>query len=85
MTIISVTTVGYSEVLNFSGNPLGRVFTIIVVLWGYILLVYFVSIISELLVTGEVKHYFRRKKVRNMVRESKSHYIVWGLEKWGIT
>ncbi|HNW82725.1 MAG TPA: potassium channel family protein [bacterium] len=62
MTIISITTVGYGEIMDFSGNIWGRVFSIIVVLWGYFLLVYFVSVLSELLVTGQINKFYKTKK-----------------------
>ncbi len=83
MTVISVTTVGYGEIMNFSKHPMGRVFSMIVIVWGYILLVYLVSLLSELLVTGAIKKYFRYKKVKKMIEKLNNHYIVCGFGEMG--
>jgi len=83
MTIISITTVGYGEIMNFDNNLWGRVFSIVVVLWGYILLVYFVSVLSELLVTGEIKRFLNKRKVKKMVKDFEKHYIICGFGETG--
>lgn len=83
MTVISITTVGYGEIMDFSQNQLGRAFSIVVVIWGYILLVYFVSVLSELLVTGEIKKFFKTRRVRKMVDKYENHYILCGYGEMG--
>jgi len=83
MTVISITTVGYGEIMDFSQNQWGRAFSIVVVIWGYILLVYFVSVLSELLVTGEIKKYFKMRKVKKMVDKYENHYILCGFGEMG--
>ena len=83
MTVISITTVGYGEILPLQDSLLGRTFSMVVVIWGYFLLVYFVSVLSKLLVTGEIKKYLRAKKVTKMVRSFKNHYIICGFGETG--
>ncbi len=84
MTMISITTVGYGEVLDMSNNVPARLFSIVVVVWGYILLVYFVSILSELLVTGEFRRYFRRRRRKKLMARMKNHYILCGYGEMGM-
>jgi len=83
MTVISITTVGYGEIMDFSQNQWGRAFSIVVVIWGYILLVYFVSVLSELLVTGEIKKFFKMKRVKKMVDKYENHFILCGFGEMG--
>ena len=83
MTVISITTVGYGEIMDFTHNQWGRAFSIIVVIWGYILLVYFVSVLSELLVTGEIKKFFKSRRVKKMVDKYENHYILCGYGEMG--
>ncbi len=83
MTVISITTVGYGEILDFSRHPEGRWFSIFVVLWGYLIFVYFVSIMSEILVTGQMVSYFRERRVRKMIGGYENHYIICGFGEMG--
>lgn len=83
MVIITITTVGYSEILDFEHAVYERLFSIIVVLWGYILLVYFVSLLSKLFVTGEIKKYLKKNKVKKMIKSFKNHYIICGFDEMG--
>ena len=83
MTVISITTVGYGEILPLENNLLGRTFSMVVVIWGYFLLVYFVSVLSKLLVTGEIRKYLRKNKVRKMVQSFEKHYIICGFGEMG--
>ncbi len=83
MTVITITTVGYGEIIDLAGSKLGRAFSMVVMVWGYVLLVYFVSVLSKLLVTGEIKKFIRKNKVKKMVKSFKNHYIVCGFGEMG--
>ena len=83
MTMISITTVGYGEIIDMSHSTAGRMFSILVIVWGYALLVYFVSILSELLVTGEFKRYVRTRRRKKIMKDLKNHYILCGYGEMG--
>ncbi|MGH3522925.1 MAG: ion channel [Mycobacterium sp.] len=81
MTVITLGTVGYSEI-----HPLdttGRVLTIGVIIVGFATFVYAVSVLTNLFVSGDVvapMHHGRSKKMRE---ELDHHVIVVGFGRVG--
>jgi voltage-gated potassium channel len=78
MTVVTLTTVGYAEIIPMDNNPGGRIFTMILILVGMGILVYFVSAITAFLVEGQLEHVFWRKRMRQAIAELKHHVIVCG-------
>ena len=64
MTIISVTTVGYKEVHDLSDAPVGRVWTMLLLLTGVGTLFYAAVSFVELVVEGTVRGYLGRRRVK---------------------
>lgn len=83
MTIITITTIGFREVIDLSGNPAGRVFTIFIAVCGIGVMLYFVTNLTALVVEGEVTESFRRRKMARIASNSKNHYIVCGTGEIG--
>lgn len=84
MTVITISTIGFSEVIDLSGNPIGRAFTMFVAISGIGLLAYAVTNVTALLVEGELTDSFRRRKMDKMASNAKAHYIVCGLGSVGL-
>jgi len=82
MTIITITTVGYGEVVELEGA--GRAFTIIIALSGISALFYIITNFTALIVEGELTKSFRRRKMENKAKRSEGHYIVCGIGTMGI-
>ena len=78
MTIITISTIGFMEVIVISDNPQGRVFTIIVALSGIGMLTYLLSNFTALVVEGELNEAFRRKKMEKLIKKYRDHFIVCG-------
>ena len=78
MTVITLTTVGYGEIIPMEHNPAGRIFTMFLLLFGMGILVYFVSTVTAFLVEGQLEHVFWRKRMRQAIAELKHHVIVCG-------
>jgi voltage-gated potassium channel len=78
MTVITLTTVGYGEIVPLEDHPGGRVFTMVLLLFGMGVLVYFASTVTALLVEGELRQVFWRKRMLKKIAELKEHYIVVG-------
>ena len=78
MTVITLTTVGYAEIIPMENNPAGRIFTMFLILFGMGILVYFVSAVTAFLVEGQLEHVFWRKRMRQAIAELKHHVIVCG-------
>ena len=78
MTVITLTTVGYAEIIPMDNNPGGRIFTMILILFGMGILVYFASTVTAFFVEGQLEHVFWRKRMRQAIAELRDHVIVCG-------
>jgi len=81
MTIITVATVGFQEVHQMSDG--GRVFTILLIVFGVTVLGYTVSKIAQIMFEGQVQRFFGRKKLEKSIAELRDHYIVCGCGRIG--
>ena len=80
MTIITISTIGFTEVIDLSNNPGGRLFTIFLALSGIGVLTYLLSNITASVVEGEVNEVFRRKKMEKIIKKYHGHFIVCGAD-----
>jgi voltage-gated potassium channel len=78
MTVITLTTVGYGEIIPMDGNAGGRIFTMVLILVGMGILVYFASTITAFFVEGQLEHVFWRKRMRQAIAQLRNHVIVCG-------
>jgi voltage-gated potassium channel len=76
MTVITIATVGFQEVRPLS--EIGRIFTIFLILIGDAILLYALSAIVAFIVEGELFDKFRRKKMKEKIKDLSEHYIVCG-------
>jgi len=81
MTVITISTVGYSEVVDFSHNPAGRIFTTIFILLSLGTIAFAVSSITAFVVEGELKNILGRKKMEKEIKKLVNHYIVCGSDE----
>ncbi|UCB43240.1 MAG: potassium channel protein [Dehalococcoidales bacterium] len=79
MTIITISTIGFTEIVDMSANPAGRVFTIFIALCGIGTFVYIITNVTALAVEGELRDTFRRRRMEKKARNSKGHFIVCGV------
>lgn len=79
MTFITVTTIGYGEMIDMSKNPGGRIFTMIVALSGIGILTFILTNMTAFIVAGEMSNTFRRKKMEKTIDKLREHYIVCGV------
>ncbi|HSW56862.1 MAG TPA: potassium channel protein [Dehalococcoidales bacterium] len=78
MTVITVTTIGFSEVVDLTLNPAGRIFTMFIALAGIGVVGYAATNLTVLLVEGQLTNSFKRRHMENIARTLKGHYIVCG-------
>ena len=84
MTIITITTIGYEEIINFEDYEGARLFTIFVALFGIGLLTYFLTNFAVIFIEGHIKETYKRTKMEKLLTKLKDHYIVCGLGKHSI-
>ena len=83
MTVITITTIGFEEVIDLSGNAGGRIFTIFIAISGVGIMAYIVTNITALVVEGELTESFRRRRMEKIACKCTDHYIVCGLGSVG--
>lgn len=81
MTVITITTVGFSEVHPFSAQD--KIFTIFLILTSITILGYAVSSFSEFLVSGKMFKHFKNITVKKKIEHLKGHTIVCGYGRNG--
>ena len=84
MTVITLTTVGYGEVTDLTGRPLGRIFTMILILGGMGVFFYLVSTFTAFLVEGGLTNILWRRKMEKAINKLDGHIIVCGAGTTGI-
>jgi voltage-gated potassium channel len=83
MTVITISTIGFGEIIDMSASPAGRVFTIFMAFSGVGILFYLITNFTAYVVEGELKESFRRKKMEKMAKNYSDHYIVCGIGRVG--
>ena len=84
MTIITVTTVGYGEMLpGMDQAPHVRGFTMVLLVFGTGVLVYFASMITAFVVEGDLRHALSTQRMKKRTRAMKDHFVVCGAGSTG--
>jgi voltage-gated potassium channel len=78
MTVISLTTVGYGEVIEVSGNVPAEIFTMILITFGMGIILYGISTLTAIIIEGELSGILRKKRMEKKIQKLKDHYIVCG-------
>lgn len=78
MTVISLTTVGYGEVLKVTGDIPAQIFTMILITFGMGVILYGIGTLTALIVEGELSGILRRKTMEKQISKLSNHYIVCG-------
>jgi voltage-gated potassium channel len=83
MTVISLTTVGYGEIIEITGNVPAEIFTMFLILFGMGVILYGISTLTAIIIEGELSGILRRKKMEKKIQKLRDHYIVCGGGKTG--
>jgi voltage-gated potassium channel len=81
MTVITISTVGFNEVRPLSET--GRVFTAFLIIFSFSTFVYAVTSISNYILDGEYKIYFRESRIKKQVSKISEHTIICGYGRNG--
>jgi voltage-gated potassium channel len=83
MTVISLTSVGYGEIIPVSGNVPAELFTMILITFGMGIILYGISTFTAMTVEGAVTGLLRRNRMEKRIAKLKDHYIVCGAGQTG--
>jgi len=81
MTVITITTVGYSETVPLSTT--GKYFTILLIMVGVGFVLYLFGKITEAMVEGSLQNFLGRRTMDKKVANLKNHFIVCGFGRIG--
>jgi voltage-gated potassium channel len=78
MTVVSLTTVGYGEVIEVTGNIPAQIFTMILIIFGMGIILYGVSTITAIIIEGELTGILRKKRMIKQIQKLHNHIILCG-------
>jgi voltage-gated potassium channel len=84
MTAITITTVGYGDVVGAANTAAGKVFTVIYVFLSVGTIFYLLTALASYMVEGEMRKAFRRRSMEKRIERMRNHYIVCGMGLVGL-
>ena len=84
MTAITITTVGFQDVVGAGGTAAGKVFTIVYLFFSVGTIFYLFTVLAAFMVEGEVRKVFKRRTMEKRIEKMRNHYIVCGIGMVGL-
>lgn len=81
MTVITLSTVGYGEVVPLTNT--GRVFSMVLILLGVGGAAYAFSMVTDYIVAGELRGALRRQRMVRDISRMHNHYVICGFGRVG--
>ncbi len=81
MTVITLATVGFKEVKEL--DETGKIFTIFLILTGFGVFTYTLTVGAKIIIEGEIKEVFKKRKMRKKIESLSGHYIICGYGRMG--
>ncbi|RMF20311.1 MAG: potassium channel protein [Cyanobacteria bacterium J083] len=82
MTVITLSTVGFSEIRPLSDRA--RIFTICLIVAGLITIGYIINLFTEALIQGYFQARIKWRQERELIENLTEHYIVCGFGRMGL-
>lgn len=84
MTVISITSVGYGEIIQVSGNATAEIFTMVLIIFGMSIILYGLGAMTAILIEGELSGLLREKKMKKSISKLNNHIIICGGGQTGL-
>lgn len=81
MSVITLSTVGFAEIRPLGSR--GRLFTIILILMGVVVIAYILNSFTEALIQGHLQAGIRLRQRRRLMKSLTDHYIICGFGRTG--
>lgn len=81
MSLITIATVGYSEIHPLS--PAGRVFNSVLIVFGVSLLFFAIGVVAQVVIQVELGELLGRRRMKRMIDRLENHYLVCGYGRVG--
>jgi voltage-gated potassium channel len=79
MTFITITTIGYGEVVDVTKHEYGRLFTVFIGISGIGVLGYVLSTVTAFILESDLNDSWKAMKMQKKINQLKDHYIVCGI------
>ncbi|MBI1175742.1 MAG: potassium channel protein [Sideroxydans sp.] len=83
MTFVTISTIGYHEVVDVTQYQYGRLFTVFIGITGIGVLGYVLSTVTASMLESDLNLSWRRKKMLQTISRMNGHYIVCGVGRVG--
>jgi voltage-gated potassium channel len=83
MVLITITSVGYGEVLPLAEAEGARTFTMVLLVGGMGVSFYFLSALTAFIIEGDLREALWRRRMTKQLFDLKDHYIVCGAGRTG--
>jgi voltage-gated potassium channel len=83
MTFTTISTIGFGEIIDMSHKPEGRVFTIIIAVFGIGAFLNLFSTTTAFILEGDMNQALRRRRMHNLIDRLRKHYIICGVGRVG--
>lgn len=84
MTSITLSTVGYADILEVHKYPIATIYTMFLMLIGMGIVLYSVSTITAFIIEGKLEKIFLFQSILRRLKKMKDHYIICGSGQTGI-
>ncbi len=81
MSLITIATVGYSEIHPLS--PAGRVFNSVLIVFGVTLLFFAIGVVAQVVIQMELGELLGKRRMKRMIDKLENHYLVCGYGRVG--
>lgn len=81
MTIITISTVGFSEIQPLSNE--GRVITMIIIMASITIGGYSIAVVVRVFIEGELRKSFERRRLEKQINDLVNHFIICGFGRIG--
>jgi voltage-gated potassium channel len=83
MTGVTISTVGYHEIVSLDTHPYGRLFTLVLIFFGFAVLTYLFSNLIALFIEGDIRSTFTKRRMLKQIQKMNDHYIICGCGRVG--
>ena len=83
MTFITVATIGYSETVDLTHSPGGRLFTVGIAFFGIAAMTYMFSTMTAWILESDLNVNLRRRRMEKGIAKLAGHFIICGIGRVG--
>ena len=83
MTFTTISTIGFGEIIDMSHKPEGRMFTVVIAVFGIGAFLNLFSTTTAFFLEGDMNQALRRRRMHKLIDKLRHHYIICGIGRVG--